>query len=410
MKKIAITMSEFYPGEAEAIVRALSDDADYGGFARVHIRKPGADPEQIAGLISQIPTRLRSRITIHDGFSAPGAGGVHLNSRNPQAPQGWSGLISRSLHTLAELEGVGQEVDYAFISPIYESLSKPGYTPAFTLARVAEAICRLRKHNRHTEIYGLGGVTDSNICKLASYGLDGGAMLTAAWLPRSAANHEMKTTDKFSLRDFALQLITHPYEGMGLADGARKALAGGCRWVQLRHKDAQEEILLEQGREIAAMCREYGAVFIVDDHVDLVRPLGADGVHLGKNDMPVAEARASLGPEAIIGATANTFADLRAAAEAGADYVGVGPFRFTQTKKNLSPILGLEGYRAIVEQCRRERITIPIVAIGGITPADIPAIMATGVGGIAASSTILSAPDPTAQTATLLASILESAQ
>ena len=103
---------------------------------------------------------------------------------------------------------------------------------------------------------------------------------------------------------------------------------------------------------IQALCREYGATFIIDDHVELVKELHADGVHLGKKDMPIAEARQILGKDFIIGGTANTFEDVQMHYQAGADYIGCGPFRFTTTKKNLSPILGLEGYKAIVSQMK----------------------------------------------------------
>ena len=123
-------------------------------------------------------------------------------------------------------------------------------------------------------------------------------------------------------------------------------------------KDTPAEEVLRIGREIEKLCREYGAKFILDDHVELVRELNADGVHLGKLDMPVAEARRLLGPEYLIGATANTFEDIERGAGQGADYIGLGPFRFTQTKRNLSPVLGLEGYRTIMERCRNAGIAL----------------------------------------------------
>ena len=129
-----------------------------------------------------------------------------------------------------------------------------------------------------------------------------------------------------------------------------------------------------------------------------IEKIHADGVHLGKKDMPVAEARKMLGKDFIIGGTANTFEDVKMHYEAGADYIGCGPFRFTTTKKNLSPILGLEGYRSIVSQMKEAGIHLPIVAIGGITFEDIPSIMATGVTGIALSGTILRADNPIEET------------
>ena len=128
--------------------------------------------------------------------------------------------------------------------------------------------------------------------------------------------------------------------------------------------------------------------------MELVRELGADGVHLGLKDMPVREARRILGDGFIIGGTANTFAHVMMHYEASANYIGCGPFRFTTTKKNLAPILGLEGYRSITEQMRSHGINIPVVAIGGIEAADIPAILATGVNGIALSGVVLRDADP----------------
>ena len=117
-------------------------------------------------------------------------------------------------------------------------------------------------------------------------------------------------------------------------------------------------------------------------------------MHLGKNDMPIDEARKILGSDKIIGGTANTFEDVERLYRQGADYIGCGPFRFTTTKKNLSPILGLEGYQRIVKQMHDANINLPIVAIGGIKAEDIPAIMQTGVTGIAVSGAVQDAENP----------------
>ena len=199
-----------------------------------------------------------------------------------------------------------------------------------------------------------------------------------------------------------LQFITHHNDRFDYLTGTQAVLEGGCRWVQLRMKGATDEEVLRTGRDVAACCRACGATFILDDRVALVGLLGADGVHLGKNDMPMAEARRILGPGRIIGATANTFDDIARAAADGADYIGLGPFRFTRTKSNLSPILGLEGYCTILDRCRREGITLPVVAIGGITAADIADLCATGIGGIALSGALLSAGSPAQETRTIL--------
>lgn len=191
-----------------------------------------------------------------------------------------------------------------------------------------------------------------------------------------------------------IQFITHSNNRYGYVDGARLALEGGCRWVQLRMKEATEDEFMAAAAEIGRLCKEHGATFVLDDHVEWVEKTGADGVHLGKNDMPIDEARKILGNDKIIGGTANTFEDVERLYRQGADYIGCGPFRFTTTKKNLSPVLGLEGYQHIVDQMKSHGINLPIVAIGGILESDIKSILATGVSGIAVSGGILNAENP----------------
>ena len=191
-----------------------------------------------------------------------------------------------------------------------------------------------------------------------------------------------------------LQFITHYTDTIGYLDSVRIALEGGCRWVQLRMKNATVDEIRPVALEAMALCKEAGATFIIDDHVALVKEIGADGVHLGKNDMPIDEARRILGPDFIIGGTANTFEDVVMHYNNGANYIGCGPFRFTTTKEKLSPVLGLEGYRDIVAKMKDAGIDIPVVAIGGIVAEDIPQIMETGVTGIALSGTVLRASNP----------------
>lgn len=202
-----------------------------------------------------------------------------------------------------------------------------------------------------------------------------------------------------------LQYISHFTPQISYAEGIRMALEGGCRWIQLRMKDAPAEEIIACAEEVLPLCRRHGAKFLLDDHVELVRQLGADGVHLGKNDMPVDEARKILGPDIIIGGTANTIEDIIRLHKQGADYIGCGPFRFTTTKKNLSPILGLDGYKSIVLKMKELGIDLPIVAIGGITVEDIPSVMGTGVSGIALSGAILGASDPVEMTARIIETI-----
>ncbi|ANR72847.1 thiamine phosphate synthase [Prevotella scopos JCM 17725] len=188
-----------------------------------------------------------------------------------------------------------------------------------------------------------------------------------------------------------IQFITHTNERYDYIDGVQMALEGGCRWIQLRMKDASEETFLKTAETTRVLCKQYDSVFILDDHVEWVEKIGADGVHLGKDDMPIDKARQLLGKDKIIGGTANTFEDVKRIFLAGADYIGCGPFRYTTTKKKLSPVLGLDGYRQIISQMKTLGINLPVIAIGGILLSDVADIMTTGVSGIAVSGGVLTA-------------------
>ncbi len=200
---------------------------------------------------------------------------------------------------------------------------------------------------------------------------------------------------KVDMQKCKVQFITDNRHGYSHTQAAEMALKGGCRWVQLRMKGATDAEIIEEGKQVAKLCKAYDATFIVDDKVHLVKELNADGVHLGKQDMPIRETREILGKEYIIGGTANTMDDIVRLNAEGADYIGCGPYRFTTTKENLSPTLGLNGYSQIVKGMREKGIHLPIVAIGGITEKDIPRLMRTGITGIALSSSVLRDNHPT---------------
>ncbi len=193
-----------------------------------------------------------------------------------------------------------------------------------------------------------------------------------------------------------VQFITHETAGLSYEQSAMLALEGGCRWVQLRMKGASDEEAEPVARRLREACREAGATFIIDDRVELAKKVEADGVHLGREDMPVEEARETLGHGFLIGGTANTIDDIRRLKRAGADYIGCGPFRHTETKAKLAPLLGLDGYRAIIGAMRAEGLRIPLCAIGGIELADVPALLEAGVDGIAVSGAVMRAADPAA--------------
>jgi thiamine-phosphate pyrophosphorylase len=180
------------------------------------------------------------------------------------------------------------------------------------------------------------------------------------------------------------------------AEAAALACQGGVRWVQLRVKNLPTAAWQQRALATQAVCRQHGATFILNDNPALAQAIGAAGVHLGQQDMPPAEARALLGPDFIIGGTANTFADIEGLVAAGVDYIGLGPFRFTTTKEKLSPILGLNGYAEIMEQCRAAGLTTPVVGIGGVELADVAELLAAGLQGVAVSGAIGGAASPAA--------------
>ncbi|MEB0261979.1 MULTISPECIES: thiamine phosphate synthase [unclassified Mucilaginibacter] len=175
-----------------------------------------------------------------------------------------------------------------------------------------------------------------------------------------------------------------------------QALEAGCKWVQLRVKNQPVNVILEYAIEANRLCKQYGAKLIVNDHPEIALKAGAYGVHLGLQDMSVAQARRIVGQKLIIGGTANTFQHVQQRVAEGVDYIGCGPYRFTTTKEKLSPILGLDGFKSIVKQMHAASMTIPIIGIGGVLPEDITALMDAGLYGVAMSGAITRAADPKA--------------
>lgn len=190
------------------------------------------------------------------------------------------------------------------------------------------------------------------------------------------------------LRYHKLQYITNTDDPRLLMKRCSAVLEGGGRWIQLRLKDSTTEQRTILGRRLRELCDQYDAVLIIDDDVEAVLRTGADGVHLGREDMSPLEARRLLGHGKIIGSTCNTSEDLLRAYHCGSDYVGVGPFRMTTTKKRLAPILGVEGVKSLAIFNHTLRHPMPMVAIGGITLEDVETIMDTGVSGIAVSGVV----------------------
>lgn len=186
-----------------------------------------------------------------------------------------------------------------------------------------------------------------------------------------------------------IQYITQDHPHLTHAEQAKLMFENGINWVQIRMKNSSKEEILEQAKLAVEYAKAYNGIVIINDMVDICLEANAHGVHVGLNDISVKKARTILGENAIIGGTANTLEDIQLHTYNRADYIGLGPFRFTTTKKNLSPIIGLDGYKKLVEEMKTKNIQIPVVAVGGITMEDIPAIQETGLYGVAISSALL---------------------
>ena len=190
-----------------------------------------------------------------------------------------------------------------------------------------------------------------------------------------------------------LQYISQETEKLSHLEGIKKACEAGVKWIQLRVKNKSEPEILELAKAAQQLCNLHNCYLIINDFPAIAKQIGAHGVHLGKEDMNVSEARKIIGNDFIIGGTANTIDDIENHFKSGANYVGVGPFKFTTTKQKLSPVLGLDGYRKIMDEYSKRNISVPIIAIGGIELENIKDIMSTGVFGIAVSGLIANSAD-----------------
>lgn len=173
-----------------------------------------------------------------------------------------------------------------------------------------------------------------------------------------------------------------------------KVLIAGGKWIQLRVKNQDEVTVLKMALEAAKLCKNYGARLVINDYPEIALKTGAFGVHLGLEDMPISEARVILGDQAIIGGTANTFEQILQRVAEGANYIGLGPYRFTSTKQNLSPLIGLTGYKQILAQVDAAGIRTPIVAIGGILMEDLVQLQQAGIYGVAISAALTDSENP----------------
>lgn len=170
-------------------------------------------------------------------------------------------------------------------------------------------------------------------------------------------------------------------------ENIQKACSAGAELVQLRLKDVSEASFLAAAKEARTITGHFQTRLIINDNYKIAKEVKADGVHLGQSDSDPVEARSHLGDFYIIGGTANTLEECQKLIEKGVDYIGLGPFEFTTTKQNLGPLLGLEGYEAILDELKTET---PIFAIGGITLENVSELVRTGIYGIATSTMLTS--------------------
>ena len=379
---IAITPEVPADDEAEKIVSLLTRS----GISRVHLRHPGQSTDTVCRILADIPSSLRNRISVHSCHSLPQgySVGIHHSSKddwNHDGPK--TVVLSRSCHSIAEIESYAlQGYDYLFLSPIFDSISKDGYGSNFVLDD------NVSKSFADGRIIALGGVTPHNLDYVRRHGFAGAAMLGAIpW------NEDMQIFKNFNLAHiYMVQFITDGTPEQCILQ-AREAIKGGIRWLQLRMKDTPEATVISTAKEIMPLCRQTGTTFIINDNPNVALEVGADGVHLGKNDMSPTEARNLLGPKAIIGATANCLEDVKRVSKQPIDYIGLGPLHFTGTKKNLSAVLGIDGVSSILDYMRHHDINKPVVVIGGITLQDIPDVIQAGAKGVAVSGAIAHAQD-----------------
>lgn len=374
MRRIGITPERTVFREQQRITAWLRS----GEVQYFHIRKPQFTETEMREYLSAFPADVRERLSLHDHHTLAremGIGGVHLNSRNPVLANELEGKrVSASYHSIDEFVQRQSECDYCFLSPIFDSVSKQGYSSAFSPEVLKKAFADGILNDKAV---ALGGVTREKIALLQEIGFSACASVGDLWaLPQT-------------------MFITHHNERFSYLESALLALNNGLRFIQLRMKEASDDEVLALAERLRPLCDEKAAMLTVDDRIHLLETGLFDGVHVGKNDMPVAEAKKLTGSRFLLGATCNTPADALKAISDGADYLGVGPFRYTETKKNLAPVLGLEGYANLTDILQQQGQSIPVYAIGGITTADLNTLKHTGVYGVALSGVLLNSDDAT---------------
>lgn len=207
-----------------------------------------------------------------------------------------------------------------------------------------------------------------------------------------------KKSGRCAQKDLTLYAITdrHWLNGETLKSQVEKALKGGATMIQIREKDLDEKAFLSEAEELLALCRSYGVPFIVNDNVELAVKIGADGVHVGQNDMNARDVRALIGNDKILGVSTQTVEQALFAQECGADYLGVGAVFPTGSKDDAEVL----DRKTLMDICKA--VSIPVVAIGGITKDNVRELKGTGIAGISVISAVFAQKDIQNATAELL--------
>ena len=218
--------------------------------------------------------------------------------------------------------------------------------------------------------------------------------------PDACATRRTGAADPMAPHLSPLYLILDPAAvgDRALIEAMKQAATGGARLFQYRDKHSAPRMLYRQAAELRRVAADAGAVFLVNDRCDLAMAVDADGVHLGQDDLPLADARAILGAKTVIGLSTHTPQQVQEAAALGADYVAYGPLFHTRSKPDHEPVVGLEGLRRA-----RALTELPLYAIGGMTVGNVEDVIATGATGVAVISAVWSAPDLPAAVKALLA-------
>ena len=198
-----------------------------------------------------------------------------------------------------------------------------------------------------------------------------------------------KMTREELTKSLLLYAVTdrHWLDGRTLYEVVKESLDGGATFMQLREKTLDEETFYQEAVELQALCKEYGVPFVVNDDVDIAVRMNADGVHVGQSDMEAGDVRALIGPDKILGVSAQTVEQAKLAEERGADYLGVGAVFPTGSKDDAENV----PFETLKEIC--QAVSIPVIAIGGITEGNTPALAGSGICGIAVISAIYAQED-----------------